>query len=159
MNLNYNPVHDTELEKDKHVSSVTILPFPNPTAQSTPTPSNWKNDNSAPLPADISDRTHQSSSQSTANNEQQEPTTSTASITTCTIPEPWAPPVPGTHIWQVYSPLQPDVFSWSYHKTEDSEEYKILKASTDTGHCFIVQELSSGKRFEIDLLKEDLVKL
>ena len=38
VNLNYHPVYYTELDKDKHVSSISILPFPNPTAQSSPTP-------------------------------------------------------------------------------------------------------------------------
>ena len=75
-----------------------------------------------------------------------------------TTPSTLISPVPGMHIWEITSQLDPNQFTWSTHKREDGEEYKILIAPAPTEEWFTVQMMRTGKRLQMKLLEEDQVK-
>ena len=67
-------------------------------------------------------------------------------------------PRPGMYFWQVVSPLNPKQITWSFHKCEGGEEYKILKETADPNYNFIVQDLRTGKEFDMHLTEDNRIK-
>ena len=133
MNLDYYPIPDTELLKDKLLSTFHQH-------QADPTNPSKKTKPCPPLPQNCTKHTH-------------EPTNDVSRILTTSSTK--KSPVPGMHIWEVTSQLDPMLFTWSYDKRDGGKEHKILKAPADNDDWFTVQLLRTGKIFQMRLLEED----
>ena len=66
--------------------------------------------------------------------------------------------LPGMHFWQRTSLQNPQQVTWSFHKYDGSEEYKILKETADPIFNFIVKDLSTGKELEMQLTEYNNIK-
>ena len=60
-------------------------------------------------------------------------------------------PAPGMHIWEGHTPQEPNKDHWAFKQFDGGKEYKILKLSSDPQYPFIVQEIVSGKEFDMKL--------
>ena len=135
LKLDYYPNPDTELLKDKPFTSVQQH-------QAGPTQPSKTTKPCPPLSPNCTKDTHE-----TTNDVSRQ-------LTTCSIKNKKSP-LPGMHIWEVTSPLNPMLFTWSYDKRDGGKEYKILKAPLDKDEWFTVQLLRTGKVLQMRLLEED----
>ena len=68
-------------------------------------------------------------------------------------------PAPGMHIWEGLTSQEPNADCWAFQQYDGGKEYKILKMSSDPKYPFIVQEVSSGKEFDMKLDEKSQIHL